>query len=167
MALRATSNMADDEDEVIPPSDSSEEENYISENSNNNIGDYDPPSFPSDIDSEEVSDDNSENVRGDHGNDGPNPYRLSQTPIVNYSGDYQDEEDYFDGWKWNCFLGEEDCQPEVGPFLGKQQLLFDYRCNQPFHFFNEIFSPTLFDEIADSTNCYATQRVNRTGKNIL
>ena len=55
MALRATSNMADDEDEVIPPSDCSEDENYISETSNNNIGDYDPPSFPSDIDSEEVN----------------------------------------------------------------------------------------------------------------
>ena len=115
MALRATSNMADDEDEVIPPSDSSEDENYISETSNNNIGDYDPPPFPSDIDSEEVRDDNSENVRGDPGN----PYGLLQTAIVNYSGDYQHEDDYFDGWKWDCFLDEEDCQPEVGPFLGK------------------------------------------------
>ena len=150
MALGATTKMAGLEQEVIPPSDSEEE--YISHNSNNNIDNYDPPPFPSDNDSEGVSDDSNEAANEHDETDGPNLYGLSQTPIVNYSGDYEDQDNYFDGWIWNCFPGQEDSGPEYGPFLGKQQPLFDMRQNGPFHFFNKMFSPTLFNKIAESTN---------------
>ena len=154
MALGATRKMAGHEQEVIPPSDSEEKE-YMSQNSNNNIDNYDPPPFPSDNDSEGVSDNSNEAANEDDETDRPNSYRLSQTPIVNYSCDYEDQDDYFDGWIWNCFPGQEDSGPEYGLFSGKQQPLFDQRQNEPFHFFNEMFLPTLFNEIVDSTNRYA------------
>ena len=83
---------------------------------------------------------------------------------MNYSGDYEDQNDYFDGWKWNCFPGQEDLEPEHGPSLGKQQPLFDYRHNEPFHFFYEMFSLTLFDEIVHLINQYVAQRLNRTSE---
>ena len=121
MALGATTKMAGLEQEVIPPSDSEEEE-YISENSNNNIDNYDPPPFPSDNDSEGISNDSNEAANEHDKTDGPNSYRLSQTPIVNYSGDYEDQDDYFDGWIWNRFPGQEDSGPEYRLFLGSSSL---------------------------------------------
>ena len=134
---------------IIPPS-------YLEEEySNSNIANYEPPPFPSDIDSEDLSENSNENTNENDQSDSPNLYRLEQTPIVNYPGDYQDKNDYFEGWTWDCFPGQEDSGPEYGPFLGKQQPVFDTRQNEPFHFFNEMFSPSIFDEIADSTNQYA------------
>ena len=143
---------------VIPPSDSEEE--Y----SDGNIGNYEPPPFPLDIDSEDLSENSNGNTNENDQSDGQNSYRLEQTQIVNFAGDYQHEDDYFEGWTWDCFPGQEDSGPEYVPFLGKHQPLFDTRQNEPFHFFNEMFSPSIFDEIADSTNWYAAQRLNRTSE---
>ena len=151
MALVANVQMASPEQEIIPPSDS-EDENY------------EPLPFPSDIDSDHLSEDSDQSTNPNNETDGPNSYGLQQTHIVNYSGDYEDQDDYFEGWTWNCFPGQHDSEPEYGPFLGKQQALFDTRNNEPVHFFNEMFSPSIFDEIADSTNWYATQRLNRTSE---
>ena len=148
------------DEEIIPPSDSgdSDYENTAEEN-------YAPLSNPSDFGSEsEQGSDNNEELLADPlgaNRDGPNPYGLPEKPITNYDGDYEDQDDYFDGWKWNCFANDEDSGPDIGPFLGKQQILFDYRQNEPFHFFNQMFSPEMFDSIADSTNRYASQKLNR------
>ena len=163
MALGVTRKMAGHEHEVIPPSDSEE---YVIPNLNNNIHNYDPPSSPSDNNSEGISDDSNLATNEHDETDGPNSYGLPETPIVNYFGDYEDQDDYFDGWIWNCFPGQEDSEPECGPFLGKEQLLFDIRRNELFHFFNELFLPTMFNEIADSTNRYTAQRLNRTSEYI-
>ena len=119
---------------------------------------------PCNIDSEDVSEDNNDTGNKYDEIDGPNLYGLPQTPIFNYSGNYEDQDDYFDGWKWNCFPGQEDSEPEHGHFLGKHQPQFDYRWNEPFHFFNKMFSLTLFDEITHSTNQYWAQRLNRTSE---
>ena len=69
-----------------------------------------------------------------------------------------------DGWYWAYLPNEEDTGPEYGPFLGKQQLLLDPRIKDPEYFFHEMFSPSMFDTIAESTNRYATQRIQRTGR---
>ena len=159
VALRAILQMDSPEEEVIPPSDSEEE--LIIESSHTNIENYEPPPFPSDSESEDGSEDSTNITNENAESDGPNEYGLEETPIVNYSGDYQDEDDYFHGWTWNCFPGQVDSGPDSGPFLGKQQLLFDSRDNQPHHFFNEMFSPNTFHEIADSTNLYAARRLDR------
>ena len=164
MAFNASGKMATESDEeIIPASDSddSDYENTAEEN-------YDPLSNPSDIGSEsEQGSDNNEDILANPVGvncDGPNPYGLPEKRIINYDGDYEDQDDYFDGWKWNCFTNDEDSGPDIGPFLGKQQILFDYRQNEPFHFFNQMFSPEMFDSIADSTNRYASQKVNRQSK---
>ena len=147
------------DEEVIPPSDSDEE--LINEYSDSNIRNYEPLPFPSDSESEDFSD-NSSNISNENAeSDGPNEYGLEETPIVNYSHDYQHEDDYFDGWTWNCFPGQVDSEPESGPFLGKQQILFDTRNNKPLDFFKEMFSPDTFDEIAQSTNRYAERKLDR------
>ena len=146
--------------DIIPPSDSKEEFS----DSNTNIGYYEPPPFPLDIDSEDLSEDSNDTTNENDDIDGPNSYGLQQTPIVNYSSDYQNEDDYFEGWTWNCFPGQEDSKPAIGPFLGKEQPLFDFTRKEPFHFFNKMFSLNLFDEIASSTNRYAARRLNRTSE---
>ena len=159
MAFLASVQMDSPEEEVILPSDSEQEFS----DSNANIGYYEPPPFPSDIDSD-LSEDSNDITNENDDIHGPNSYGLQETPIVNYSSDYQNEDDYFEGWTWNCFPGQEESEPEIGPFLGKQQPLFDSRCNEPFHFFNKMFSPNLFDEIASSTNRYAARRLKRTSE---
>ena len=80
---------------------------------------FDPlPAVPSDLESE------SENIKlneNDENGDEPNSYGLQETPIYNYFGDAEDEEDFQDGWYWTYLPNEQDTGPEMGPFLGKQQ----------------------------------------------
>ena len=84
------------DEEIIPPSDSgdSDYENTAEEN-------YAPLSNPSDFGSEsEQGSDNNEELLADPlgaNRDGPNPYGLPEKPITNYDGDYEDQDDYFDG----------------------------------------------------------------------
>ena len=157
--------MASESDQEIIPASDSDDSDYENTAEEEN---YDPLSNPSDIGSEsEVGSDNNEENLADpvgENREEPNSYRLPEKPIINYDGDYEDEDDYFDGWEWNCFTNDEDSGPDIGPFLGKQQILFDYRQNEPFHCFNQMFSPDMFDSIADSTNRYASQKLNRTSE---
>ena len=160
MALKAKVSMAT-QAEIIPPSDS--EESVNSENSDNNIEHFDPPPIPSDIESESENDSSDiANVNGV--SEEPNSYGLQETPIFNYVGDSEDQDDFFSGWKWTCFGTDEDSGPECGPFLGKQQILFDNRNSDPVLFFKHMFSAAMFDTIAQSTNRYANQRLNRRGE---
>ena len=112
LAFIASVQIDSPEEEVIPPSDSEEE--LSSGYSNTNIGNYEPPPFPSGIDSKDFSEDSNETTNENDEIDSPNSYRLEETPIVNYSGDYQNEDDYFEGWTWNCYPGQEDSEPEYG-----------------------------------------------------
>ena len=73
-------------------------------------------------------------------------------------------EDFQDGWYWAYLPNEEETGPEYRPFIGKQQLLLDPCIKDPEYFFHEMFSPTMFDAIAESTNRYATQRIQRRGR---
>ena len=57
--------------------------------------------------------------------DEPNSYGLQETPIYNYSGDAEIEQDFHDGWYWAYLPNKEDTGSEYGPFLEKQQLLLD------------------------------------------
>ena len=159
MALRAKVSMAT-HSEVIPPSNS--EESVNSEDSYNNE-DFDPPPIPSDIESEDDFSDITP-VPLNRVNEEPNSYGLDETPIFNYAGDLEDQDDFFSGWKWTCFGNDEDSGPEYGPFLGKQQILFDNRDSDPVLFFNHMFSPEMFETIGESTNHYANQRPNRRGE---
>ena len=120
-----------------------------------------PPTQPFSSDSEtENLEENENNPNADE----PNSYGLPETPIYNYSGDHENEEDFQDGWYWAYLPNEQDTGPEYGPFLGKQQLLLDPRRNDPEYFFNEMFSPYMFDAIAESTNRYATRRIQLRGR---
>ena len=49
-------------------------------------------------------------------------------------------------------------------FLGKQQLLCDPRIKELEYFFNEMFSLAMFETIAESTNRYATQKIQLRGR---
>ena len=51
----------------------------------------------------------------------------------------------------------------MGPFIGKQQLLLDPQENEP-DYFNKMFSPSMFDTIAESTNRYAAQKLQLRGR---
>ena len=92
MAFLASVQMDLPEEEVIPPSESEEEFS----DPNPNIGYYEPPPFPSDIDSD-LSEDSNDITNQNNDIHGPDSYSLQETPIVNYSGDYQNEDDYFEG----------------------------------------------------------------------
>ena len=110
---------------------------------------FDPPPvapFSSDSETEDCEE-NENNPNADE----PNSYGLPETPIYNYSGDHENEQDFQDGWYWAFLPNEEDTGPEYGPFLGKQQLLLDPHIKDPEYFFNEMFSPSMFDNIAKST----------------
>ena len=85
--------------------------------------------------------------------DEPNLYGLQEI-----------EQDFHDGWYWAYLPNEEDTGPEYGPFLGKQQLLCDPCINEPEYFFNEMFSPAMFETIVESTNRYATHKVQLRGR---
>ena len=94
MTLRAKTSM-DTQSEIIPPSDSDESVNL--ENSYNNE-DFDPLPIPSDIESESEND--STDIINLHGvSEEPNSYGLKETPIFNYAGDSDDQDDFFSGWK--------------------------------------------------------------------
>ena len=120
-----------------------------------------PPAVPSDLESETESIVPNEN---DENEDEPNTYGLQQTPIYNFRHDGEDLEDFQDGWYWAYLPNEQDTEPEIGPFTGKQQLLLDPREQEPEFFFNEMFSPSMFDTIAEATNRYAAQKLQQRGK---
>ena len=112
-----------------------------------------PPPVPFSSDSEtEIVEENENNPNANE----PNSYGLQETPMYNYSGDHENEEDFQDGWYWAYLPNEEDTGPEYGPFIGKQQLLLDPRIKDPEYFFHKMFSPTMFDAIAESTNRYVS-----------
>ena len=120
-----------------------------------------PPAVPSDVESETesvVPNKSDENV------DEPNSYRLQQTPIYNICHDAKDEEDFQDGWYWAYLPNEQDTEPEIGPFTRKRQLLLDPCKQEPEYFFNEMFSPSMFDTIVESTNRYAAQKLQQRGR---
>ena len=150
----------DTQSEIIPPSNSDESVNL--ENSYNNE-DFDPLPIPSDIESESEND-STDIINLNGVSEEPNSYGLEETPIFNYAGDLEDQDDFFSGWKWTCFRTDEDSGPEYGPFLGKQQILFDNQNSDPVLFFKHMFSVAMFDTIAESTNRYANQRLNRMGE---
>ena len=89
---------------------------------------------------------------------------IQQTPIYNFRHDGEDLEDFQDGWYWAYLPNEQDTEPEIGPFTGKQQLLLDLHEQEPEFFFNKMFSPSMFDTIAESTNRYAAQKLQQRGK---
>ena len=120
-----------------------------------------PPAVPSDLESETESIVPNED---DENEDEPNTYGLQQTPIYNFRHDCEDLEDFQDGWYWAYLPNEQDTEPEIGPFTGKQQLLLDPREQEPEFFFNEMFSPSMFDTIAEATNRYAAQKLQQRGK---
>ena len=120
-----------------------------------------PPSVSSSLESETESvEENETNPNSDE----PNLYGLQETPIYNYSSDAEIEQDFHDGWYWAYLPNEEDTGPEYGPFLGKQQLLCDLHIKEPEYFFNEMFSPAMFETIAESTKRYATQKIQLRGR---
>ena len=166
MALRTNTVMASnqDTDEFVYPSNS---DDLDFEESFRTIRDdtseiFDPPPSPSSsLGSETESvEENQTNPNSDE----PNSYGLQETPIYNYSGDAEIEQDFHDGWYWAYLPNEEDTGPEYGPFLGKQQLLCDPCINEPEYFFNEMFSPAMFETIAESTNRYATHKIQLRGR---
>ena len=115
-----------------------------------------PPAVPSDLESETEHFKPNEN---DDNGDEPNSYGLQETPIYNYFGDVKDEEDFQDSWYCSYLSNEQDTGPEMGPFLGKQQLLLNPQEKEPEYFFNKMFSPSMFDTIAESMNKYAVQKL--------
>ena len=127
MALRTNTVMASnqDTDEFVYPSnldDLNFEASFrIIQDDTSEI--FDPPtSLSSSLESETESvEENQTNPNSDE----PNSYGLQETPIDNYSGDADIEQDFHDGWYWAYLPNEEDTGPEYGPFLGKQQLLCD------------------------------------------
>ena len=150
-------------DEFVYPSNSDDSDFEGTLRSNPNVASkiFDPPPvapFSSDSETEDVEE-NQNNPNADE----PNSYGLQETPIYNYSGDHENE-DFQDGWYWVFLPNEQDTGLEYGPFLGKQQLLLDPRIKYPEYFFNEMFSRSMFDNIAKSTNQYATQRIQRRGR---
>ena len=163
MALRAKPSM-DMQCNIIPPSDSDE---FVNSKNSYNNEDFDPPPIPSNIKSEN---DSSDIINLNGGSEEPNSYGLEEKPIFNYAGNLEDQDDFFSGWKWTCFGTDEDSGPEYGPFLGKQQILFDNQDSDPVLFFKHMFSVAMHmfsvamsETIAESTNRYANQRLNRRG----
>ena len=55
----------------------------------------------------------------------------------------------------------------MGPFLGKQLLLLDLQEKEPEYFFNEMFSPSMFDTIVESMNRYAAQKLQLRGRMLI
>ena len=111
--------------EFVYPSNSDdsdfEESFWTIPDDNSEIFDH-PPSVSSDLESE------TESVTQNENNEiqmNQNIYGLQETPIYNYSGDAEIEDDFHNGWYWAYLSNEEDMGPEYEPFLGKQQLLLD------------------------------------------
>ena len=73
---------------------------------------FDPPlAIPSDIKWET---ENVEPNKTDGTGDEPNCYGLQETPIYNYYGDAENEEDFQDGWYWAYWPSEQDTELEMG-----------------------------------------------------
>ena len=120
-----------------------------------------PPSVSTGLELEtEIVNENENNPNSDE----PNLYELQETPIYNYSGDAEIEQDFHDGWYWVYLPNEEDTGPEYGPFLGKQQLLLYPQIKEPKYFFYEMFSISMFDMITKSMNRYVTQKLQWRGR---
>ena len=119
-----------------------------------------PPSVSSQLELQTESIEENEN--NENSNE-PNSYGLQETPIYNYSSETEIKDDFCNVWYWTCLPNEEDIGPEYEPFIGKQQLLLDLYIKEPDYFFNEIFSPSMFNMIAKSTKRYATQKLQLRG----
>ena len=94
---------------------------------------------------------------GEHLNntDFTNEFGLEETPIQNFSNDWENEEDYANGWEW--IIGT-DPGPDVGPFMESWQLLMDPQQKWPEHFLNQLFEDDMWSCIADKMNRYAHQQ---------
>ena len=77
--------------------------------------------------------------------------------MVNFANDIENEEDYELGWEWH----EQDPGPMVTPYSGFCQCLLDPTKNQPEDFFDALFSTQMYTVMAEETNNYAQQKIQR------
>ena len=82
--------------------------------------------------------------------------RPPSRPMVNYSGDTENELDYEIGWEWL----EQDTGPVIGPYSGFSQSLLDPAQNKPEDFFQALFEDRMYTIMAEQTNKYAHKRQN-------
>ena len=82
---------------------------------------------------------------------------LLQTPIVNYAGDVEHEEDFGNGWEWT----ERDPGSSCGPCIGNPGLLIKPQSCTPEGFFNLLFDNSMWTLLAQQINIYARQRIQQ------
>ena len=77
--------------------------------------------------------------------------------MVNYPNDTEVEEDYEIGWEWF----KVDPGPYIAPYTGFRQCLLDPTKNRPEDFFNALFDSSMYTIMAEETNKYAQQKIQR------
>ena len=83
-----------------------------------------------------------------------------RVPLENYRRDLENEFDFSNNWMWT----EEDPGASYGPFNGNPGLNIQTDSNDPIDFFWLFFEDSMFTRIANETNNYARQRIQkRTG----
>ena len=129
-------------------------------------GDEVPSPLPSPPMSSGSSDDEDFPFEDDDIEDGNDYFGIplnppASRPMVNFPGDVDHEDDFELGWQWI----ERDTGPMLAPYSGFRQCLLDPFKNKPEDFFNSLFEPSMYTQIAEETNRYASQRIqNQEGK---
>ena len=80
---------------------------------------------------------------------------LQFTPIHNFQGDVEHEDDFANGWEW---IVGEDPGPAVEDCTAYQGLNLPPADRTPGAFFKLLFDETMYSLIADETNRYAQRR---------
>ena len=80
---------------------------------------------------------------------------LQFTPIYNFQGDVEHEDDFANGWEW---IVGEDPGPAVEDCTAYQGLNLPPADRTPGAFFKLLFDETMYSLIADETNRYAQRR---------
>lgn len=108
---------------------------------------------PSPVPSLDYSSDNNNDLSFDEGDDdfGIPIERPPSRPMVNFSNDTENENDYAIGWEWL----EVDPGPLIAPYNGFRQCLLDPTRNKPEDFFNALFEDKMYTIMAEETNKYA------------
>ena len=148
-------------DEIIVPN--KQEEIYV------------PPIETSQSDSESVTEENEAGSQDVHDNEDSeddnyivlieeenntienNPNSRPQIHIRNYARDVEHEDDFGNGWNWD----EKDPGSSCGPYIGQSGLFIEPANRTPEGFFNLLFDKSMWTLIAQQTNIYARQRIQK------
>ena len=121
------------------------------------IHDYDPPPFPDEMFSNADSESDTPDYYLESSEEDEPPIPEIRVPLKNHSRDIEHPEDFTHNWLWL----EEDTGASYSQFTGTPGLNIRPSQPDPLGYFHLFFEPAMYTRLADQTNQYARQRIQK------